>query len=35
MNEHIDFRWLPKEQLRILDWAPADLPIVERLFEED
>lgn len=35
MNEHIDFRWLPKEQLRSLDWAPADLPIVERLCEED
>jgi len=31
LNEHLAIRWLQAEELRMLDWAPADLPIVERL----
>jgi 8-oxo-dGTP diphosphatase len=31
--EHIDFKWLEKNQLRGLDWAAADLPIVDKLIE--
>jgi 8-oxo-dGTP diphosphatase len=31
LTEHIDFKWLSKEELSSLDWAAADLPIVEKL----
>lgn len=31
LSEHIDFKWLPKEELEVLDWAAADVPIVEKL----
>ena len=33
-KEHIDHKWLKKEELMTLDWAPADIPIVKRLQEE-
>lgn len=31
LTEHIDFKWLPKEELSKLDWAAADIPIMEKL----
>jgi len=31
LNEHTGYRWLKKEELHSLDWAPADLPIVNLL----
>ncbi|MBK7389206.1 MAG: (deoxy)nucleoside triphosphate pyrophosphohydrolase [Bacteroidetes bacterium] len=31
LTEHIDFKWLSKDELLSLDWAAADLPIVEKL----
>ncbi|PJE41359.1 MAG: DNA mismatch repair protein MutT [Flavobacterium sp.] len=31
LSEHIDFKWLDKTELRTLDWAAADLPIVDKL----
>jgi len=31
LNEHTGFKWLRKEELYSLDWAAADLPIVEFL----
>tara|TARA_B100000963_G_C22260496_1_gene508326 strand:- start:164 stop:553 length:390 start_codon:yes stop_codon:yes gene_type:complete len=31
LQEHIDFKWLGRRELDILDWAEADLPIVEKL----
>jgi mutator protein MutT len=31
LNEHAAIRWLKPEELCGLDWAPADLPVVERL----
>ena len=34
LNVHKDFKWLQKEELESLDWAPADWPIVRRLMEE-
>ncbi len=34
LNEHIDFRWMEKENLLGLNWAPADIPIVEKLMKE-
>lgn len=31
LSEHVDLKWLPKENLIDLDWAGADVPIVEKL----
>ena len=31
LNEHINHRWCSINQMRSLDWAPADIPIVEKL----
>lgn len=33
LNEHIDYKWLKKEELNSLDWAAADLPIVDFLLQ--
>ncbi len=33
LSEHLDSRWLTREELTSVDWAPADLPIVERVRE--
>ena len=30
-KEHVDAKWLPLEDLLTVEWAPADIPIVERL----
>jgi|TARA_B110000003_G_scaffold13068_1_gene13075 8-oxo-dGTP diphosphatase len=31
LKEHIKFKWLPLEDLKSLDWAAADLPVVNKL----
>tara|TARA_B100000787_G_scaffold147837_1_gene119005 strand:+ start:891 stop:1280 length:390 start_codon:yes stop_codon:yes gene_type:complete len=31
LREHIDCKWLDREELGDLDWAEADLPIVKKL----
>ncbi|MFC4739650.1 (deoxy)nucleoside triphosphate pyrophosphohydrolase [Flavobacterium ponti] len=31
LTEHIDFKWLKKEELKTLNWAAADIPIVNKL----
>lgn len=31
LNDHIDFKWLSTNELPDLDWAAADLPIVEKI----
>ena len=33
LTEHIDFKWLPVSELNSLDWAAADVPIVQKLIE--
>ena len=33
MKEHKSFVWLPKNELDTLDWAAADIPIVDRLMD--
>ena len=35
LNEHIDSKWLLVDQLSTLDWAAADIPIVEKLLSND
>ena len=31
LNEHLDSKWLHKDELQNLDWAEADLPIINEL----
>ena len=31
LNEHISLKWLNKKDLKKLDWAAADIPIVDKL----
>lgn len=33
LNEHTSYVWLNKESLMSLDWAAADIPIVELIME--
>ncbi len=34
LNEHINYKWLNINNLKPLDWAAADLPIVDKLISE-
>lgn len=34
LSEHISFKWLDVSELGELDWAAADVPIVNKLFKE-
>ncbi len=34
LTEHSDFKWLDKSELNGLDWAAADVPIVEKICAE-
>ncbi len=34
LNAHKDYKWLKISDLNIIDWAPADKPIVKKLMEE-
>ncbi|KAA9131700.1 (deoxy)nucleoside triphosphate pyrophosphohydrolase [Marinihelvus fidelis] len=34
LTEHVDHRWLSPAELSVLDWAAADVPIVEKLQNE-
>lgn len=31
LTEHVAFKWLPTNELDTLDWAPADIPAIEKL----
>jgi 8-oxo-dGTP diphosphatase len=31
LREHVDYKWLPLDRLDTLDWAGADIPIVQKL----
>ncbi len=33
LNEHVDHKWLSKDELTSLDWAGADVPIVDYLLK--
>ena len=34
LTEHINYQWLYKHELNSLDWAAADIPIVEELMKD-
>ena len=34
LNEHISMEWLTESQLKNLDWAAADVPIVDKLIKK-
>ena len=34
MNVHNDFKWLPVSELKTLDWAPADVAIVDKIIAD-
>lgn len=34
LNEHIDIKWLDKCDLKTIEWAPADVPIVDALMKK-
>lgn len=34
LKEHLDYKWLPLKELKNLDWAEADIPIVESLINK-
>ena len=34
LTEHISYQWLKKEELEKLDWAAADIPIVQKLIAD-
>jgi 8-oxo-dGTP diphosphatase len=34
LTEHIDYKWLNKNELNQLDWAAADIPIMMKLMNE-
>lgn len=33
LHEHRQFGWFSKDQLRTLDWAPADVPVLAEFLE--
>ena len=35
LNEHIDKKWLNLNELKCLDWAAADVPIVNKLISHE
>lgn len=34
LRDHDEIRWLPVSRLKTLKWAPADIPLVDKLIEE-
>jgi len=35
LTEHKDYKWLTKAELRFLDWAPADIPVLNEFLKVD
>jgi 8-oxo-dGTP diphosphatase len=31
LSEHVSIKWLAPDELKSLDWAPADIPSIEKL----
>ena len=35
LREHSEIKWVRKEGLKHLDWAPADIPVVKQILNSD
>lgn len=34
LTEHSEIRWIPPQQLKSVEWAPADVPAVDRIMRD-
>ena len=34
LTEHVSMKWLAPDELKSLDWAPADIPTIEKLSKD-
>lgn len=34
LTEHSEIRWIPVSELRSVEWAPADVPVVEHILRD-
>ena len=34
LTEHVSMKWLAPDELKSLDWAPADIPAIEKLSKD-
>lgn len=35
LSEHAEIRWVPRKELNSLNWAPADIPAIEKLLSNE
>jgi len=34
-SEHAEIKWVPRKELNTLNWAPADIPTIEKLLSDE
>lgn len=34
LTEHAEMKWVPRSELKTLNWAPADIPAIDKLIKE-
>lgn len=35
VSEHAEIKWVPRKELNALNWAPADIPAIEKLLSNE
>ena len=35
ISEHAEIKWVPRTELNTLNWAPADIPAIEKLLSDE
>ncbi|MCX6245254.1 MAG: (deoxy)nucleoside triphosphate pyrophosphohydrolase [Bacteroidetes bacterium] len=35
LNEHKEYKWLSRDELKSVDWAPADIPVLAEFLNTD
>lgn len=35
LSEHRDYKWLKRDELQFIDWAPADIPVLDEFLKLD
>jgi 8-oxo-dGTP diphosphatase len=35
VSEHAEIKWVPRKELNTLNWAPADIPAIEKLLSDE